>query len=113
MPSLFVRDGWTLTTTLPGLKGVYPPLKVWYRPALPERVQEFLQAPKPNAKASLAALIDLLCDQLVKWDACDENGLPVPVARPLLETIHLPILQKLGDAVTGYGAADFAAAEGN
>ena len=55
--SVFVQDGFTITDTIPGIEGLYPPVRFTYRPCSEDEAAEFAAVPAARSKAARAALI--------------------------------------------------------
>ncbi len=98
-----VRDGFTLKGRVPPLAGVHDGLLFDYRPALPERVAEYLQAAKPTARKTIDAIVSLLVDHVVVWE---EDG---PVTETALRETYHGVLVQMVDYVTGYTPAELEA----
>lgn len=108
---ILIRDGYTLEGLIPARPGLHGELRFSYRPALPERVVEYLRADKSTAAKEVGAAVKLLGEHLVSWDA--EEPLTPEGAPGLLRRLPHPVLTALVDHVTGYSATDWAAREKN
>ncbi len=97
---LLINDGFTLDAAVEVRP--YPAVKIKYRPALPEAVDEYLQDVAAGAKQRAAAAVKLLADHLVSWGVLDESGNPAAVTAALLKRVPHPVRQKMIDLVTGY-----------
>ena len=105
---LLIRDGYTLDGKIPAKPGLHGEVKFSYRPALPERVVEFLRADTSTPVRELANTIKLLSEHLVAWDEeCD------PTSPETLRRVPHSALQLLVNHVTGYSATDWAEREKN
>lgn len=100
MASIFIADGYTLNGRIEGLRGVYPPLKFKYRPALPARVYTYMQEGVANGEAKTKAVVDLLAEHLVSWDVAEE------ISERNLRRVYQPLLFQLVEHVTGYASVD-------
>ena len=103
---LLIDDGFTLDGTIPG-QGPWPTITFKYRPALPERVYEFLKNTKAagSGKKHQEEVSKLLTEQLVSWDVTDAKDEATPITAAILRRVPHPLLVKLVDHVTGYGEA--------
>lgn len=105
---VLIHDGYTLDGRIPAF-GHHPEVSFRYRPALPEQVYEYTNAPKKTGKEELKAVVDLLLKHLVSWDVRDQAGETVPVTADNLKRIPHRVQQKMVDYVTGYAAEEAAA----
>lgn len=104
MPSIFVGDGFDLDTTLPAFLG-FPAIRFKYRPALPERVYEYLHACRGSGSQHFDATVKLLAEHLIEWDATDRNGNRLPPDERTLRGVAHPVLERLAEYVTSYTPA--------
>jgi hypothetical protein len=109
---ILIRDSFTLTATVPAKRG-RPALTFVFRPALPERVYDYLAAPRDSGKKRLRAVTDLLLEHLRSWDATLDTDDTVPITRESLARVPHETLEFMVNHVTGYGDEEAAADAGN
>lgn len=110
--AFLIRDGFTLEGLVPARPGLHGEVRFSYRPAIPERVGEYLKADASTAPKELANHVKLLLEHLVSWDV-EENGQPVPLDAAALRRVPHGALQVLLNHVTGYTATDWGEREKN
>lgn len=104
MAKLLINDGYNLNGRVEPI-GPWPAVAFVYRPALPERVQVYLD--ERGSKARSDAAVKLLTDHLQSWDVDDDRGQPAPATEANLRRVPFPVREKLVDFVCGYqGSAD-------
>jgi hypothetical protein len=95
-----INDGCTVWGQVPALQGMHDGLKFEFRPALPTRVVEYLNCPKPTAQKTMDAMVGLLVEHVVSWE---EDG---PVSDSALREVFYPVLIQMVDHVCGYSPVD-------
>jgi hypothetical protein len=110
MPKLLIGDGYDFDGSIPAI-GPWPAVTCKYRPALPDRVQEYFDAAAAGGKKRCDAAVKLLADHVTSWDVETEKG-PAPVTEATLRKVPYPVRERLVDLVTGY-AGQAAADEKN
>jgi hypothetical protein len=105
MPSCLIDDGYTFSGQVEPI-GPWPAVAFRFRPALADRVQQYLDD-CGRAKGRADAIVALLKDHVVSWDVEDALGKPVAVTDVNLRRIPFHVRERLADAVCGYsGGAD-------
>lgn len=114
-----IDDGYTLDATTKPI-GRWPAVTIKYRPAMPARVRQYLNARAKagdDVQADLKAISSLLVDQIGfgkgGWDILTPDGQPAPVNHASVARLPDPVLRQLIDIVTGYGPEEAAADEKN
>ena len=104
---LCIADGFTLDGLLPSRCGVHGEVRFKYRPALPERVVEFLRADTTTPAKEMNNTCKFLLEQLVSWedDALLSEG-------SLRHCLHAD-LTVLVNHCTGYSGTDWSEREKN
>jgi hypothetical protein len=115
--SIFAQDGFTITDTIPGVPGLYPPVRLTYRPCSDDEAREFERTPDAKAKAARAALIlSHLENQTISAVSVDAAGKETLATAVLTaETfgkLHAGIGAAIANRVLGY-VGPAAASEGN
>ena len=97
-----ILDGYTITATIT-IKP-WPTITFNYRPALPDKVNDWIVAGKLTGKERTNAAMKLLTDNLVSWDvkARAEDADTVPCLEANWRKLPFPILDKLIDHVAGF-----------
>ena len=106
MVSAYIADGYTLSGKIPALANVWPEVRFTYRPALPERVYDYLRQARDSGKAQMGAIVKLLTEHLVSWSVEDEVGNERPITGEVLRRLHAPIIDRLVDAICSYTPAE-------
>jgi hypothetical protein len=99
-----INDGYTKTGTFPDGRGGYPAVNFTYRPALPEAVYDYLEAPKLTGKDRFRATIAMLKAHLRSWDVFDDDGDAVaPMTDEIFKRTPQRILEYILQKITGWG----------
>lgn len=105
MAKALIKDGYNLTGTIDPI-GPWPAVTIQYRPALPDRAQEFFDAANRGGKTRSDAVVKLLIDQLVSWDIEDDSG-PAAISEATVRRVPFPVRERIVDMIAGYsGKAD-------
>ena len=73
MAFIIIRDGYTEEDEFPG-KHWIPAFRFKYRPALPQRVYEYLKTAKPSGKETMRENVALVKEHLISWEVENEKG---------------------------------------
>jgi hypothetical protein len=96
-----INDGYTFAGRVEPI-GPFPAVEVKYRPALADRVQQYIDASNRGGKERSDASVKLLTEHLVSWDVLDDKGEPAAIVDVNLRRVPYPIREKLVDMVCGY-----------
>jgi len=99
------QDGYLFDGFIPE-RGRYPSVSFRYRPALPEAVFDYLEAPKGTGKLRVKAITDLLLPRLHSWDVVDDRDEPTGITRENLERCPYDVLSELVNQVCSYGPVE-------
>ncbi len=102
MACVYIEDGFTLDAVLEPRHG-FPAVKISYRLAHPGKVYAYLRVQKNPGKQFMDAASQMLLEHLVSWDVTDRSGNEVRISEITLRRIAHPVLERMLDAVTGYG----------
>lgn len=102
MACVYIEDGFTLETVLEPRHG-FPAVTIVYRLAHPEKVYAYLRVQKSTGRQFMDAASQMLLEHLVSWSVTDRLGNDVRITDAVLRRIAHPILERILDAVTGYG----------
>ena len=130
MARVLIRDGYTVEDKFRSKLFNLPEVVFKYRPALPEKVFDFMMARKETGRDQLRHIAEMLKYHLVSWDIEDDveeqvlnpdTGVQekvkrvdvVPISIDNLKRVPKPILEYIVDAVCGYTPAKAEADEKN
>lgn len=99
MTALFLDDGMTFAGSVAPRPGIHPGLKFRYRPALPERVQSYINTLGKSDKQLYDAKVRFVLDHLVDWEA------DAPADEKNLRRLRLQVLGDLAEVIAGYAAS--------
>lgn len=101
-----LNDGYTLMATI--VIDNHPPLTITYRPALAEKVYDWLAARAMTGKDRLAGVMRLLNGNLLSWDVGATEDIPhaVPCTEENWRKLPHVVLERMVDLVSGYAAGD-------
>jgi hypothetical protein len=105
--AVFVQDGFTITDDIPGVPGLYPTVRITYRPCTDDDVQEYNATPSTKAKAARAAVVlGHLQNQtisIVGVDAAGKETLePVSLTLDAVGKLHSSLGASIVGRILGY-----------
>ena len=111
MALLIIRDGFTVTSKFPGRAWI-PPCTITYRPALPERVYDYMVANKNSGRDHLHHKSKILMEHLLSWDVemldKDKKRITAPLDdAKLFDRLPTPALEWMLDCVCSMGPDQF------
>jgi hypothetical protein len=103
------EDGYTISTTIAGERGLHPPCSFTYRPALDEeRIQVKLEAGRAmDGKGTVAAIVKHIGRHVTAWDIKTGNGRDVsPTDEETVRRLNPELMVKILDTVNSYRPRD-------
>jgi hypothetical protein len=105
----FIGDGYTVTTTIPGVRGLHPPCKMTYRPALHAGRTDFRDAISRAVDGNAAAkqMAEHVGKYVQSWDL--KNDRQQEVSHKDVETVQTmqpELFEKVLNCINGYRPAE-------
>lgn len=99
-----IEDGYSVETTIARVPGLYPAVRVRFRPALAEERDEWLLKGQRDfaGRDRTARAADIVARHLEQWDVRTRAGGEVRPDAATVRKLHPSLLQKLLDLVLGY-----------
>lgn len=103
----FISDGYTERGTVAAVPGIYPAVKLTWRPMLIEQLVAYYKASEKASALQLRQICaKLLADHIVTWDLKDARGGTVPVSVASMLRLKDRLFNRLFGVVSTQEAPD-------